>query len=355
MKESLALLKELTEADGVPGFEDAVRDILVRRLKPHGTVERDRTGGFVVTKKGKSPAPRVMIDCHMDEIGFIVQSVTAKGFLRFLNLGGWSGHVLAAQRVRVHGDDRVLDGVIGSTPPHFLPADRRDKALEIKDMFIDIGAGSREEALSWGVRPGVWAVPYSPFTRMENPKLVMVKALDNRIGCALLVEAIAGAKAHPNTLCGAGSAQEEVGLRGTQATAHMIDPDVAIVLECPPADDTPGMGVEDPQGCLGSGVQIRAYDPTMIANPRLVKLVLDTAREEKIPHQLAIRQSGGTNAGRIHLNGRGVPAVVIGVPARYIHSHASVMNMDDYAAARKLILALIARLDRKTVAGLSGA
>jgi len=354
MKESLVLLKELSETDGVPGFEGAVRDLLLGHLKGTGTAERDRMGGFVVTKKGKAAAPRVMIDCHMDEIGFIVQSVTPQGFLKFLTLGGWSGHVLAAQRVRVHGDDGPVEGIIGSTPPHFLPADRRDKALDVKDMFIDIGAGSREEAYGWGVRPGSWAVPVSRFAPLRNRSLVMGKALDNRIGCALMAEALKAAKGHPNTLCGAGSTQEEVGLRGTQATAHMIDPDVAIVLECPPADDTPGIQVDETQGVLGKGVQIRAFDPTMIANPRLVKLAVDTARAEGIAHQVAVRGSGGTNAGRIHLNARGVPAVVIGVPARYIHSHASVMHVDDYAAARDLLMALIARLDRKTVAAIQG-
>lgn len=351
MADSTALIRELTETDGVSGFEGDIRAIFARRLKGVGDIVQDRMGGIVVRRKGGS-GPRVMLDCHLDEIGFIIQHVTKEGFLKFLNLGGWTGHVLGAQRVTVHGDKGTLPGIIGSTPPHFLPPERREKALQIPDMFIDIGAGSREQAEEWGVRTGSWAVPFSPFTALNGGKHFVAKAFDNRLGCALAIECTLLAKKSPNILFMAGSTQEEVGLRGASATAELINPDVAIVLECPPADDTPGFKADESQGALGKGVQIRAYDPTMIASPKLIELALATAREEKIPHQLTVRATGGTNAGKIHLHRQGVPSMVLGVPARGIHSHTAVMDMDDFVAARRLVLALLARLDRKTVAGL---
>lgn len=351
MSDTVALLRELTDTDGVSGFETDIRAIVTRRLKGVGETILDRMGGVVVRRKGGS-GPRVMLDCHLDEIGFIIQHVTREGCLKFLNLGGWTGHVLSAQRVTVHGDKGTRLGIIGSTPPHFLPPERREKALQIPDLFIDIGAESREQAEEWGFRPGSWAVPWSPFTPLADTGRYVAKAFDNRLGCALAIECTRDARKTPNQLFAAGSTQEEVGLRGASATAEIIQPDVAIVLECPPADDTPGFKAEESQGALGRGIQIRAYDPTMIANPRLVELALATAREEEIPHQLTVRAGGGTNAGTIHRHGRGVPAVVLGVPSRYIHSHTSVMQLSDFEAARRLVLALLARLDRKTVAAL---
>lgn len=351
MTDTTGLIRELTDTDGVSGFESDIRAIFARRLKGAGETLLDRMGGIVVRRKGGS-GPRVMLDCHLDEIGFIVQHVTKDGFLKFLNLGGWTGHVLSAQRVTVHGDRGALPGIIGSTPPHFLPPERREKALTIPDLFIDIGAQSGEQAEEWGVRTGSWAVPYSPFTPLKAGGRYVAKAFDNRLGCALAIECTLAAKKTPNQLFAAGSTQEEVGLRGASATAEIIQPDVAIVLECPPADDTPGFKADESQGALGRGVQIRAYDPTMIANPRLVQLALEVAAAEEIPHQLTVRAGGGTNAGTIHRHRQGVPAVVLGVPARYIHSHTSVMQMDDFVAARRLVLALLQRLDRKTVAAL---
>jgi endoglucanase len=354
MNGSIDLLKRLTEADGVPGFETEVRDAFLDEVGDGVEWIRDRMGSVIAKKPGTSPRPHVMLDCHLDEVGFIVQHITPTGFLKFLPLGGWWGHILPAQRVRVGaaGGKKIM-GVIGSTPPHFLPAERRSQVLDVRDMFIDIGASSRAEAESWGVRVGTWAAPYSPFTPLENGDLLLAKAFDNRVGCALCIESVRDASDHPNTLFGSGSAQEEVGLRGARTAAETIDPDVAIVLECPPADDTPGFNPDETQGALGGGVQIRAYDPTMIANPQFVDFTLNVAREESIPHQLTVRASGGTNAGSIHVHDRGVPSVVIGVPARYIHSHTSILHTSDYAAAIRLTRALVTRLDADTVASFS--
>jgi endoglucanase len=349
---TLELLRELTEADGPPGFEGEVRAIFERRLAPHGEIVPVGLGGVACRKRGLADRPRVMLDCHLDEVAFIVQHVTAGGFLKFLPLGGWSGQVLPSQRVRVWARGAKVHGVIGSVPPHLMAPEKRDKAPEPRDLFIDVGARSAEEVASWGIRPGAWAAPFSPFTRLENPRRVASKAFDNRVGCGLCIEVAAAATRHPGTLYACGSAQEEVGLRGAATAARAIEPDVAIVLEGPPADDTPGFSGDEAQGALGRGVQIRAYDPTMIANPRLVELALEIARRDGIPHQLSVRSSGGTDGGAIHTSARGVPAIVLGVPVRYIHAHSGIVDLEDYAAARQLVLALVGALDAERVAAL---
>lgn len=352
MQRAMQLLEHLTQCDGAPGFEDEVRTFFENELAPVGELSRDGVGSVLCTKKGSSERPRVALDCHLDEVGFIIQHITPRGFLKFLPLGGWWNHILPAQRLTVHAGADRIEGVIGSTPPHFLPADKRSQVLEIQEMYIDIGAGSREDAEKWGVRVGSWAVPRSSFTTLRDPRYLLSKAFDNRAGCALCIETMQRITDHPNTVIGVGSVQEEVGLRGATTSSVLAEPDVAIVLECSPADDTPGFQPEEQQGALGGGAQIRAYDPSMIANPKLVEFAIETARVESIPHQVTVRASGGTDAGRIHLSRRGVPTVVVAVPARFIHAHTSVLNIEDYLAARQLVASLVARLDAARLAEL---
>ena len=214
-------------------------------------------------------------------------------------------------------------------------------------MYIDIGAESAEQAM--GEYGGEARLSNRPLRAcslpMKNPKLFSAKAFDNRVGVGLVIETLQQLGNHPNTVIAAGSVQEEVGLRGARTVAASVEPDVAIVLEGPPADDLPGVSSDTLQGKLGGGVQIRLYDPTMIANlSRLAELIIETATANQIPHQIAVRTSGGTDGGAIHLTGRGVPSVVLGVPARYVHSHVSIINIDDYQAALDLLLCLIPQL-----------
>ena len=347
---SLNLLEELTQAHGISGHETEVRNIFTSRLHGVGTISSDRLGSVFCTKKGDSANPRILLDSHLDEIGFVVQRVTDSGYVKFLPVGGWWAHTLLAQRVEIVTRIGNVPGVIGSIPPHLLGAGARERVMEIENLFIDIGAESRNQTMDvYGVQPGCAIVPYGPFVSMKNPKLFVSKAFDNRLGVALVIETLQKLNGHANTVIGSGSVQEELGLRGARTVANIVQPDVAIVLEAPPADDAPGTEIEARQGQLGGGVQIRLYDPTMIPNPRLCELVVEIAREEQIPHQLAVRYSGGTNAGAIHQAGRGVPSIVLGVPARYIHSHLSIINIDDYAAALELVMHLLPKLDQATV------
>jgi endoglucanase len=347
---SIDLLRELTQADAIPGHEAEVRTIFQSQLEGIGIIQKDRLGSIFCTKRGRAETPRILLDSHIDEVGFIVQSVTASGYVKFVPVGGWWAHTLLAQRVNILTKRGKVPGVIGSVPPHLLSGSAREKVMELKDLYIDIGAESREQASEeYGVQPGCPIIPYGPFMPMQNPKLFSAKAFDNRVGVALVIETLQKLGEHPNTVIGSGSVQEEVGLRGARTVASVTEPHVAIVLEGPPADDTPGVNSDAMQGKLGGGVQIRLYDPTMIANPRLCDLVIETAQAHQISHQIAVRHSGGTDAGAIHQVGRGVPSIVLGVPARYVHSHLSIIHIDDYYAALSLLLHLIPQLDGATV------
>ena len=348
---SIELLKSLTQADGIPGYETEVREIFRDTLTDVGPINTDRLGSIFCTHAGAAEYPRIVLDSHLDEIGFVVQNVTDNGFVKFLPLGGWWAHTLLAQRMTITTKLGKVPGVVGSTPPHLLSGSR-DKVLDMKDLFIDIGAENEEQARDeFGVLPGCPIAPYGPFMPLKNDKLFSAKAFDNRVGVAIVIEAMLRLETHPNTVIGAGSVQEEVGLRGAKTMAAGVEPDLAIVLEGPPADDTPGLSVGNSQGKLGGGVQIRIIDSSMIVNPKLADFVVETAKQHDIPYQLGVRQAGGTDGGAIHQFGRGVPSVVLGVPSRYIHSHVSIINIDDYTAALELTMHLVRAIDASVFEG----
>ena len=350
--EGRELLERLTLAAGPPGAEEPVRTLVRDALQDAGRIQTDRMGSIICERKGAAERPRVLLDSHLDEVAFMVQAITEDGLLTFVPLGGWWEHVLLGQRVDVLTAKGTIPGVIGSKPVHFLSAEERKGLLPIEKMTIDIGAGGREEAAALGVRVGDPAVPHGEFIPMANPRILSSKAFDDRVGVALMVESILRLDGtQPCTVFGVGAVQEEVGCRGAGTAAFMVDPDAAIVLEGTPADDLPGTPQGQRQAVLGRGPQIRFFDPTAISNRGLLRLVEETARAQGIPIQMAVRRSGGTDAKAISVHGRGVPTVVIGVPARYIHSHVSLIHLDDYEAAVRLVQAVLMRLDRKTVDG----
>jgi len=351
--ESKDLLRRLSLAAGPPGGEDEVRRLVRERLGGIGSIDHDRLGSLLCELRGTAETPRVVLDSHLDEVAFMIQSISAEGRLAFVTLGGWWGHVLMGQRVDVLSGAGKLSGVIGCKPPHFLGPAEREKVLPPESMYIDLGSTSRAQVEDLGVRVGDLAVPASGFEEMPIPGVLSGKALDNRVGVALMCEALAAltVREHPNTVIGVATVQEELGARGAATATRLARPDVAIVLECTPADDLPG--ASERQAILGAGPQIRWYDPTALSNRRLVRLTEEIANRAKVPIQLAVRRSGGTDAGRIQLSGTGVPTVVIGVPARYIHSHVSLLHWDDYVAARRLVIELATSLDAARVDALT--
>ena len=349
-----ALLKELTEAFGPPGHETEVAGVMRKHMKGLGEVSQDRLGSVICKQKGRSEEPRVMFAGHMDEVGFMVKGITKEGFLKFLPMGGWWGHVLLAQRVRIRTKNGDVIGVVGSKPPHELQEEERKKVMELKDMFIDVGATSYFDVKKrLGIHAGDPIVPEAPFQVMGNDRLYLAKALDNRFGCAVVVDAMRKlAKAtHPNTVYGVATTMEEVGLRGAQTSVASVKPHVAIALDVGIAHDTPGsMGDGDEK--LGGGVGILVYDASMIPNVKLRNLAIDICERGKIPYHLGTVERGGTDAGRFHVYDTGVPSLVVFIPTRYIHSHSTIMDRKDYDATVRFLVELAKRLDKKTVAAL---
>lgn len=349
MDRTLSFLKELVDAHGVPGFESDVAVVMAKHLKGVGKFSKDRLGSFICEKVGDPKGPRVMLAGHLDEVGFMVKSVTKDGFIKFLPLGGWWGHVVLGQRLIIKTRKGDVLGVVGSKPPHELRDEDRKRVLEIKDMYIDVGASDDYDIKKkLDIRPGDPIVPDSAFAVMANPDLLLAKAWDNRIGCAMAIEVakrLVGQK-HPNTVLAVATVQEEVGLRGAQTSANKTQPDVAFALDVGIAHDTPGTEGEEK---LGGGPLVVVYDATSIPNRRLFDLVCDTAKKLRIPVQFEAVERGGTDAGRIHMTGQGVPSISMGIPARYIHSHVSIISRKDYEMTVKLLVEVVKKLDRKTV------
>ncbi len=355
MDKTEKLLKELTEAKGVAGYEREVRSVIRRYLEPMGSITQDKIGSLICRKSGDAEEPRVLLAGHMDEIGFMVKHVSKEGFIKFTSLGGWWAQVLLAQRVLISTYKGDVMGVVGAKPPHLLSDEERKKYVEKKEMYIDIGASSQQEVEDAGVRIGDPIVPISEFAILANSKTYMAKAFDDRVGCALTIEVMQGFanRSHPNTLFAVATVQEEVGARGAITSAEVINPDVALILEVDIAGDVPGIKPEETPIKLGGGPVLLAYDARMIPNLKLRDLVIDIAKGARIPLQMSALEGGATDGGPIHLHKIGVPTVVISVPTRHIHCHNAIMHRDDFDRAVELVTAIVERLDKETVAGLT--
>jgi len=349
------LLKSLTEANGVSGYEAQVRSVVRDYFKDLGEVSQDKIGSLICKKVGFAENPKVMLAGHMDEIGFMVKQITKDGFIKFIPLGGWFDQVMLGHRVVIQTHKGEVVGVIGAKPPHLLPTEERSKMTPKKDMYIDIGAISQAEVEEAGVRLGDPIAPRADFLAMANGKAYLAKAFDDRVGVGLVISTLQAMQegSHPNTIYGTATVMEEVGLRGATTSVRMVNPDVAIVLEADIAGDVPGIKPEEASSKLGSGPTLCIYEARTIPNAKLRDLAIETAKEEGIPYQISFVEAGGTDAGAIHLHGVGVPSLVLGVAARHIHSHSSIIHRSDYDDAVRLLSALLRRLDAKTVTSLT--
>ncbi|MEG0260914.1 MAG: M42 family metallopeptidase [Lysinibacillus sp.] len=350
---TLQMFKDLTDANGIPGNERAPREVMKQYIAPYAdSVETDNLGSLIAKKVGDENGPKIMVAGHLDEVGFMVTQIDDKGFIKFQTVGGWWSQVMLAQRVTIttrKGEEII--GVIGSKPPHILPAEVRNKVVDIKDMFIDIGATSKEQAKEWGITPGDMITPYFEFNVMKNDKYLLAKAWDNRIGCAIAIDVMKALKdeKHPNILYSVGNVQEEVGLRGAKTSTFKIQPDIGFAVDVGIAGDTPGVTPKESNSKMGAGPQIVVYDASMVSHRGLREFVLDVAEEHNIPYQFEAMAGGGTDAGAMHITANGLPALSIGIATRYIHSHAGILHRDDYENAVKLIVEVIKKLDRDTV------
>jgi len=356
-EESLQFLKEILEEFGPSGFEDRVLKKIKNRMEKYADqVVKDNLNSLIFVKKGLSERPKVIVAGHVDEVGFVVTSITKDGYLTFTNLGGWFDQVLLAQKVIIMTSKGPVLGVITSKPPHLLTPEERQKVITMRQMYIDVGATSEEEVKNMGIKIGDPIAPYPTFQISSTGKTIFAKAFDDRIGAFIAMEALKYIREnnveHPNTYYAAATVQEEVGLRGAETVKWVADHDIAIVTEVDIAGDVPGISAGEAQSKLGKGPTIVTLDNTMIPNQKLKEFVMKVAEEEKIPYQLTVVR-GGTDAGRLHMYREGRPSIVIGVPTRHIHSHVGVIHRDDLENAVKLVIALIKRLDEKTVKSFS--
>ncbi|SHN06508.1 M42 family metallopeptidase [Gracilibacillus kekensis] len=350
--EQLTMLKELTDARSIPGDEKEAREVMKKWISPYAdNLYTDHLGSLIAEKRGDAKGPKIMVAGHLDEVGFMVTRIDDKGFVYFQTVGGWWSQVMLAQRITILTSIGDVTGVIGSKPPHILSAEARKKPVDIKDMFIDIGASSKEEAREFGVKPGDSIVPYFEFTPLKNEKLLLAKAWDNRIGCAIAIEVLHRLKGveHPNRVYGVATVQEEVGLRGAKTSANTIEPDIGFAVDVGIAGDTPGISAKEADSKIGDGPQIMLYDASMVSHKGLRELVVDTADQHQIPYQYATMAGGGTDSGSIHLTANGVPALSITIPTRYIHTHAAILHQDDFENTVQLIVEVIKQLDTDTV------
>jgi len=354
-KKTLEMLEKLTQVDGVPGFENAVREFIRKQLQGAAEFETDNLGSLVCKRSGTEESPRIIVPAHMDEVGFMVKDITEGGYIRFAPLGGWLDQTLLGHVVTVSTRKGALDGVIGCKPPHLVPREERDKVIKRKGMFIDVGATDKEHAQELGVRIGDPIIPRQDFRRIGDGKHLLSKAWDDRVGCGLMIDLLKALKKieHPNTVYGVGTTQEEVGTRGAETAADVVDPDFCIVLDVGLATDMPGVEGEAKVE-LGKGPILYVLDAGTIAHHRFNEFVLGVAEEENIPHQVSVMELGGTDARPIHKHKRGVPSVLLGLPSRYIHSHAGLVHTDDYDATLDLLVAVVKALGPDQAAEMVG-
>ncbi len=336
------LLEKLSNAPGISGFEEEVRKIIFNELD--GVVDEikiDDMGNLIAVKNGDPNGKKIMLAAHMDEIGLMVRYIDSKGFIKFSKIGGINDQMLLNQDVYIQTSNGDVNGVIGSKPPHKMKKSERDKVVEYDKMFIDIGASSKEEALKM-VQIGDPIIIKQNFQDLGN-SLVKGKALDNRVGCAVLVEVLKRVNSSA-TIYGVGTVQEEVGLKGAKTSAFRINPDMAFALDVTIAGDHPGIKSEEAPSKLGEGPTIVLADQSgdgIITHPKIKKLLITVAEKENIPFQLEVSEGGTTDGTAIHLTRQGIPTGVISPPSRYIHTPVSVVNMEDIENTVKLIVAVL--------------
>ncbi len=352
---AISLIRALSDAPGASGFEDAVVDVLRAAAQGLGDASEDKMRNFYLDRCGNvANKPVLQLDAHTDEVSFIIQAIKPNGTLRFLQLGRWVPAGVAAHRVLVRNAlGAYIPGIIATTPPHHASEAEKNAAPRVEDMTIDVGASSYEEAVhDFQIRIGEPVVPDVKFEYDEKHDLLIGKAFDCRLGCAAIAEtlrALDGEKLDVNVV-GAWATQEEVGTRGAAVTARHVKPDIAIVFEGCPADDT----VAEPymvQTAIKKGPMLRYIDARMITHPRFQRYALDMGERLGIPVQSSVRSGGSTNGAPIHLSNLGVPCIVIGLPTRYIHTHHGIASYHDFENAVKLAVEVIKSLNGDVLAG----
>lgn len=329
-------LKKLVEAPGVSGSEGNVRDVIKKELKNNVDEIRTDSIGNLITKKGNGKF-KVMLTAHMDELGFVVKHITDKGFIKFAPVGGWDPRVIPAQKIRVYTEKGEVTGVVGSKPIHLQEKDEKDKTLKIKKLFVDIGAKDKKDVERSGVQIGDRIELHRNASDLKNNRITS-NGLDNRVGCAALVEVMKKIKPANTTVYGVGTVQEEMGLIGVRGSAFGINPDVALVLDITTAGDFPGVNKEEDISIeLNKGPAILLKDSRSTIHPRVKDLFVKTAKENKIPYQFEIATAGATEAATAPIIREGKPGGALSIPGRYLHTGVEVIDIRDLKKTVKLM------------------
>ncbi|HJJ67685.1 MAG: M42 family metallopeptidase [Methanocorpusculum sp.] len=337
LKEINALLEKLSNANGISGAEGAVAKIIRDEIAPYvDEIKTDRMGNLIAVKKGDDF--KIMLAAHMDEIGLMVQYIDEKGFIRFVGVGGWYNPVLVSQRVILHGEKGDIPGVLGMKPPHVMEEADRKKPIELANLFIDVGAHSAEEVEAMGITVGTTVTIDRDYQPLAGT-VVTGKALDNRVGCAMLIGALKEMESK-HTIYAVFTVQEEVGLKGAKTAAFSLNPDVAIATDVTIPGDSPGIERRKAPVFMGEGpvvVMVSASGRGHLADPRMVDWLKKTAKKHDIMIQIEVGDGGNTDASAINFERGGIPSVPVSVPARYIHSPVEVIDLKDLQGAIELL------------------
>jgi tetrahedral aminopeptidase len=339
------LLEELSNAPGISGHECGVRKLIMTELKAYvDEMYTDNMGNLITRKSFNATGPTIMLAAHMDEIGLTVRYIDADGFIFFNQIGGWFDQTLLNQRMIIHTrDEKEYYGIIGSKPPHVMKIEEYSKVIKTDDMFLDVGAGSKAEVEKMGIEIGNQIVPDAKFFTLNGTK-VSGKALDNRAGCAMLIEAIKRLKNTKANVYAVFTVQEEVGLKGARTAAYKINPDFAFATDVTICGDHPSISLKDANVMMGKGPAVMVSDGCgrgIIVPEVILNHVRDVVNEYNIPVQYEAGNGGTTDGAAIQLTRDGIPTGVISVPTRYIHTPYSVMDMTDLESSINLIVKML--------------
>ncbi|MGL5123954.1 MAG: M42 family metallopeptidase [Fusobacteriaceae bacterium] len=348
----IEMLEILSNLHGAPGHEYDVVDFITNEMKEF-KCERDSINNLYIKRDEENiKNPIVALDCHSDEVGFIVEGINKNGTISFLPLGGWHITNIPAHAVVIKnfkGD--YVKGIVSSKPPHFISMEEKQRLPKIEELVIDIGTSSYEETVNlYGIEVGNPITPDVKFSYDSKIEVVRGKAFDNRLGCAIVMELMKEIKKSKLKVKPVGviSSQEEVGLRGAHVTTNTVKPNFAIVFEGSPADDTFKDSFSS-KGAIGKGIQLRVLDAGMVSNPRVQEFVKKIAIKNKINYQVIARSGGSTNGGKYHIAKGSIPTVVIGIPTRYIHTHYNYASVKDYKDAITLGQKILEELDENII------
>lgn len=345
---NLELIKEMSEAHGISGCEKEVSRVMRKYLEPVcDEITYDNLGSIVGFQKGNEDGPKVMICGHMDEVGFMVREIDENGYIRMLPVGGWWGHVLPSQTLYVttHEGKRI-HGVVGSSAPHGLAKEVKEKVIAPKDLFLDLGVEDRQEVYDLGIQIGDMITPDTKFEVMNNPNYLMGKAWDDRLCAALAVDVLMRIQNdnHDANVYAVGTVQEEVGLRGARTAANFIHPDVAIALDVTTAMDTP---VDKGDIKLGGGVVLSVMDAGIIGHKALLHEMENICEDLNLDVNYDMMTVGGTDADNIHKAFDGIICMTLSIPTRYMHSHRLMIHRKDYVQTVEAIAEFCRRVDWK--------